>query len=172
LTTALAIYGALLSTALGAGSLFAWLSANKRLLGVRLFISPLVVDGEGHARVQNDQGHPVIQEGAAREFLVVRAHNTGKRPVQVARVEFVDAHTGRAENLSWLLMPKTIPPDEVQLWYSKVVVDPKDDVPRYPKDILARVVLTDGKTFVSPRYSSLLGYLNPLDPIAGRGVYS
>jgi hypothetical protein len=69
-------------------------------------------------------------------------------------------------------MPKTIPPDEVQLWYSKVVVDPKDDVPRYPKDILARVVLTDGKTFVSPRYSSLLGYLNPLDPIAGRGVYS
>jgi hypothetical protein len=172
LTTAIAIYGALVSTALVAGRLFAWLSANRRQLIVRLFISSLVVDGDGRARVQNDQGHPVVQEGEAAEFLVVRANNTGRRLIHVARVEFVNARTGNASNLSWLPMPRIIPPDEVQLWYSKVAIDPKDEVPRHPKDIFARVVLTDGKTFDSPCYSSLLGYLNPLDPIAGRGVYS
>jgi hypothetical protein len=154
-----------------------WLAASshsgmRRRLIVRLFVSPLVVDDDGRARVQNDQGHPVVQEGAAREFLVVRAHNTGKRPVQVARVEFVNAHTGNASNLSWLSMPKAIPPDEVQLWYTKVAIDPEDEARIHPKGIFARVVLTDGKTFDSPRYSSLLGYLNPLDPIAGRGAYS
>ena len=138
---------------------------------MRLFISPLVVGADGRPSVQNDQGHPVVQEGNAREFIVVRAHNTGKRPVHVARVEFVSTRTGNPENLSWLQMPNTISSEEVQLWYSKVVVN-QDEHPKYPKDLFARVVLTNGKTFDSPRYSSLLVYLNPLDPIAGRGVYS
>lgn len=139
---------------------------------MRLFISPLVVGAGGRPSVQNDQGHPVIQEGAAKEFVVVRAHNTGKRPVHVARVECVSTRTGKAENLSWLQMPNTIPSEEVQLWYSKIVINPQDDRPKYPKDLFARVVLTNGKTVDSPRYSSLLVYLNPLDPTAGRGVYS
>jgi len=171
LTTALAIYGACLSTALAIGSLVAWVSANRRKLDLRLFISPLVVGAGGRPSVQNDQGHPVVQNGNTQEFIVVRARNTGKRPIHVARVEFVSARTSHAENLFWLQMPNTIPSEEVQLWYSKVVVD-QDEHSKYPKELFARVVLTHGKTFDSPRYSSLLVYLNPLDPIAGRGVYS
>lgn len=171
MTTALAIYGAFLSTALAVGSLVAWLSANRRKLEVRLFVSPLVVGAGGRPSVRNKQGHPVVQEGSAREFIVVRARNTGKRAVHVAHVEFVSARTGKAENLSWVTMPRTILPEKVQLWYSKVMIDPQDDRVRYPKDLFARVVLADGTKFDSPGYSSLLGYLNPLDPSAGKGVY-
>jgi hypothetical protein len=64
--------------------------------------------------VQNDQGHPVVQNGKTQEFIVVRARNSGKRPIHVARVEFVSARTSHAENLFWLQMPNTIPSEEVQ----------------------------------------------------------
>ena len=138
--TIVAIYGAVLSTALAVGRLAAWLSSRRRRLIVRLFISPLVVDEDGQARVQNEQGHPAVQEGEAAEFLVIRCQNPGRRAVKVARVDLVNSATGQSEHLTWLLMPTTIEPEEVQLWYSKIVNK------KYPHDVFARVTLTDGVT--------------------------
>jgi hypothetical protein len=156
----LAIYGAALSTVLAIARLIAWFSTTRRRLTVRVFISPLLVDADGHVKVQNEQGHPVVQNGAAREVIVVRAYNPGPRVVQVARVELLGPPGTPAENLSWVTLPRTIGPDEVQLWYSTFE--------RYPKDLSARVTLTSGKAFDSPRYHQLLAYMNPLDAIAGR----
>jgi hypothetical protein len=156
--TVIAIYGALLSTVLAAGRAVAWLSGARRRLAVRMFLSPLAVDGEGRVRVRNKKGHPSIQEGEAWEFVVIRAHNIGKRTVQVARVE-VQGHGGTKENLSYLPMPSTIAPDEIQLWYSKSR--------EIGSDVRARVTLTDGKVFESPCYSNLHAFMSPVDPIAG-----
>jgi hypothetical protein len=160
MATVLAIYGAVLSTALAIARLVGWSSTTRRRLTVRMFISPLVVDADGHVRVQNEQGHPVVQNGSAREVVVVRAYNPGRRAVQVARVELLGPQGTPPENLSWLALPRTIQPDDVQLWYSTFE--------RYPADVNARVTLTNGRAFESPRYRQLLAYMNPLDPIAGR----
>lgn len=124
-----------------------------------MFISPLVVDQSGRVRVQNKKGYPVVQEGETWEVMVIRAYNPGRRKVQVARVEVVD-HNDRAENLTYLSMPTTIEPDDIQLWYSKARES--------GADICARVTLVNGAVFESPRYSSLYVYMNPLDPIAGK----
>ena len=78
MTTILALYGALISTVLAIARLIAWRSASKQRLTVRMFVSPLVVDAGGRVSVTNDQGHLVVQDGAAREVIVVRAHNCGK----------------------------------------------------------------------------------------------
>jgi hypothetical protein len=162
MTTILALYGALISTALAIGRLIAWLSASRARLTVRVFISPLAVGSDGRVRTTNDYGHPPVQEGAAREVIVVRAHNLGKRDVQVARVELISTDTGHAEHLSHLPMPRTITPDAVQFWYTGFT--------KLPKDLCARITLVGGKVFESPRYSELRGYMDPLDPIAGRAV--
>jgi hypothetical protein len=162
MTTILALYGALISTALAIGRLIAWLSASRARLTVRVFISPLVVGSDGRVRTTNEHGHPPVQEGAAREVIVVRAHNPGKRDVQVARVDLISTDTGHAEHLSHLPMPRTMTPDAVQFWYT--------GFKKLPKDLCARITLVGGKVFESPRYSELRGYMDPLDPIAGRAV--
>jgi len=162
MTTILALYGALLSTALAVARLIAWRSASKQQLTVRMFISPLVVDAGGRVSVTNDQGHPVVQDGAAREVIVVRAHNCGKRNVQVVSVDLISLTTGGSEHLSHLSMPKTIEPDGVQLWYTSFAKE--------PENLGARITLVDGKTFKSPLYSKLQGYMDPLDPVAGRSL--
>lgn len=162
MTTALAIYGALLSTTLAGARLLAWRSASRERLTVRVFVAPLVVDSNGRVRIVNEFGHPVVQDGPAREVIVIRAHNPGKREVQVVRVDLIDSNTGREEHLSHLPMPRTIAPNAVQLWYTSFET--------LPKDLYARTTMIDGKTFESPRYSALRGYMDPLDPIAGRAV--
>jgi hypothetical protein len=162
MTTILALYGALISTALAIGRLFAWLSTSRARLTVRVFISPLVVDAAGRVRTTNEHGHLPVQEGTAREVIVVRAHNPGKRDVQVVRVDLIGTDADHAEHLSHLPMPRTIMPDAVQFWYTGFT--------KLPRDLCARITLVGGKVFESPRYSELRGYMDPLDPIAGRAV--
>jgi hypothetical protein len=162
MTTILAFYGALISTVLAIARLIAWRSASKPRLAVRVFISPLVVDAGGRVRVTNDQGHPVVQDGVAREVIVVRAHNPGKRNVQVARVDFSSLTTGRFEHLSHLPMPRTIEPDGVQLWYTSFAKE--------PENLIARITLVDGKTFESPSYGKLQDFMDPLDHVAGHDL--
>lgn len=164
MTTILALYGALISTALAIGRLVTWLSASRARLTVRVFISPLVVDSDGRVRTTNEHGHPPVQEGVAREVIVVRAHNPGRRDVQVARVDLISTGTDTddAEHLSHLPMPRTITPDAVQFWYT--------GFKKLPKNLCARITLVGGKAFESPRYSELRGYMDPLDPIAGRAI--
>ncbi len=162
MTTILALYGALISTVLAIARLIAWRSASKQRLTVRMFVSPLVVDAGGRVSVTNDQGHPVVQDGAAREVIVVRAHNCGKGNVQVASVDLSNLTTGGSEHLSHLPMPKTIEPDGVQLWYTSFAKE--------PENLSARITLVDGKTFKSPPYSKLQGFMDPLDPVAGHGL--
>ena len=59
-------------------------------------------------------------------------------------------------------MPKTIEPDGVQLWYTSFAKE--------PENLSARITLVDGKTFKSPPYSKLQGFMDPLDPVAGHGL--
>ncbi len=59
-------------------------------------------------------------------------------------------------------MPRTIEPDGVQLWYTGFAKE--------PENLSARITLVDGKAFASPPYSKLRGFMDPLDPIAGRGL--
>jgi hypothetical protein len=163
MTTFLALYGAFISTALAIGRLIGWVSASRPRLTVRMFISPLVVDADGRPKVANEYGHPVVQEGgAAREVIVVRAHNPGQRAIQVARVDLIGTESGRAEHLAHLPMPRTIEADGVQFWYT--------GFEEHPKNLCARITLTRGKTFESPPYSKLLGYMDPLNPLAGHSA--
>jgi hypothetical protein len=159
MTTILALYGAFISTILAIARLVAWWLASKPRLVVRVFISPLVVDADGRVRVTNDRGYPVVQDGVACEVIVVRAHNPGKRNVQVARVDLSSLATGRFEHLSHLPMPRTIEPDDVQLWYTSFTKE--------PENLRARITLVDGKTFESQPYSKLQGSMDLLAPVAG-----
>jgi len=158
-TTAVAAYGALLSSILGLSRFGSWLLEHRRRVDVRLFLSPLVIDDNGNVRVRNAFGHPVIQEGEAREFIVVRAHNRGPQ-VLVTRVE-LEGREGSPEHLTWLTMPTSLEKGDVQLWYTKAGAD-------LPVDVRARITLADGKRIPSSWYPGLSGYLDPLDPTAGR----
>jgi hypothetical protein len=157
---ALAAYGAVLSSLLAAARLVRWIRENRPRLDVRLFVSPLVVgEDDKQPLVQNELGYPVIQSGRATGFLVIRAHNRGKKTVTVDRVEFV-GDRGRRSNVTWVALPRTLEPDAMQLWYSAWTGQ--------TPGIAAAVTLRGGKVFRSRRYDKLLGYLSPLDPIAGR----
>lgn len=82
--------------------------------------------------------------------------------MQVARVDLISTDTSHAEHLSHLRMPRTVTPDTVQFWYTGYT--------KLPKDLCARITLVSGKLFESPCYSELRGYMDPLEPIAGRVV--